>query len=192
MPSWDRNSNPQEAVPCLTGESVGTRSPTWIINCYMRHGQLSICFPSLHQVPIDGWAASPVYTRYPLMLQLGGLLPRLTPDHHAGPHFNSWVDWSSVSKKHTHTHTHLCTYTCTFTHTCTLNRNATTFIAFIQDIFSTDVWCPLLLISVRHNSTYWISSGFSLDIYPVLFCIFVIIHHSCFLPKETGKATKKC
>ena len=49
----------------------------------MRHGQLSICFPSLHQVPIDvtaGWAASPVGTRSP------------------GTHFNSWVDWSSVSK----------------------------------------------------------------------------------------------
>ena len=49
----------------------------------MRHGQSSICFPSLHQVPIDvtaGWAASPVGTRPP------------------GPHFNSWVDWSNVSK----------------------------------------------------------------------------------------------
>ena len=46
MQSWGRTSSPQEAVPCLTGEGVGTRSPTWTFNCYMRHGQLSICFPS--------------------------------------------------------------------------------------------------------------------------------------------------
>jgi len=35
----------------------------------VRHGQqFDICFPSLHQVPIDvtaGWAASPVGTRPP-------------------------------------------------------------------------------------------------------------------------------
>ena len=83
MPSWGRTSNPQEAVPCLTVEGVGTQSPTCTFTCYMRHGQLSICFPSLHQVSIDvtaGWAASPVGTRPP------------------GPHFNSWVDWSNVSK----------------------------------------------------------------------------------------------
>jgi len=38
----------------------------WVSNCYARQGQLGICFPSLHQVPIDvtaGWAASPVDTR---------------------------------------------------------------------------------------------------------------------------------
>ena len=83
MSSWGRTSNPRETVPCLTGEGVGTQSPTWTFNCYMRHGQFSICFPSKHQVPIDvtaGWAASPVGTRPP------------------GPHFNSWVDWSNVSK----------------------------------------------------------------------------------------------
>ena len=83
MPSWGRTSNPQKAVPCLTVEGVGTQSPTWTFNCYMRHGQLSICFPSLHQIPIDvtaGWAASSVGTRPP------------------GPPFNSWVDWSNVSK----------------------------------------------------------------------------------------------
>ena len=75
MPSWGRTSNPQKAVPCLTVEGVGHLD----LHCYMTHGQLSICFPSLHQVPIDvtaGWAASPVGTRPP------------------GPHFNSWVDWS--------------------------------------------------------------------------------------------------
>ena len=80
MPSWDKTSNLQEAVPCLTGESVGNQSPTWTLNCYMRHEQLSICFSSLLQVPIDvtaGWAASPVGTRPP------------------GPHYNSWVDWSN-------------------------------------------------------------------------------------------------
>ena len=37
MPSWGRTSNPQEAVPCLTGEGVGTRSPTWTFTCYIRH-----------------------------------------------------------------------------------------------------------------------------------------------------------
>jgi len=42
-----------------------------------RHGQqFDICFP-----------------RYPLMLQLGGLLPQATRSP-----FNSWVDWSNVSK----------------------------------------------------------------------------------------------
>ena len=83
IPSWGRTGNLQGAVLCLTGEGVDTQSPTWTFHCYMRHGQLSICFPSLHQVPINvttGWAASPVGTRPP------------------GPHFNSWVDWSSVSK----------------------------------------------------------------------------------------------
>ena len=83
MPSWGRTNNLQEAVPCLTVEGVGTQSPTCTFNCYMRHGQLSICFPSLRQVPIDvtpGWAAPPVGTRPP------------------GSHFNSWVDWSNVSK----------------------------------------------------------------------------------------------
>ena len=75
MHSWGRTSNPQEVVPCLIVEGVGHLD----LHCYMRHGQLSICFPSLHQVPIDvtaGWATSPVGTRPP------------------GPHFNSWVDWS--------------------------------------------------------------------------------------------------
>ena len=46
----------------------------------VRQGQLGICFPSLHQLPIDvtaGWAA-----------------PQLTP----GPHLNSWVECSNVSK----------------------------------------------------------------------------------------------
>ena len=40
--------------------------------------------PELHQVPIDvttGWAASPVFTRYPFRYPL-----------------NSWVDWSNVGK----------------------------------------------------------------------------------------------
>ena len=74
MPSWGGTSNLQEAVPCLTDEGVGIRSPTWTFNSYMRHGQLSIWFPSLYQVPIDvtaRWAVSPVGTRPP------------------GPHFNS-------------------------------------------------------------------------------------------------------
>ena len=31
------------------------------------------------------------------MLQLGGLLPQLAPGHQV-PIFNSWVDWSNVSK----------------------------------------------------------------------------------------------
>ena len=49
----------------------------------MRQGELGICFPSLHQVPIDvtvGWAASPVDNGPP------------------GPHLYSWIDWSNVSK----------------------------------------------------------------------------------------------
>jgi len=43
----------------------------------------STCFPNLHQIPNDvtaGWAASPVDTRS------------------LGPHLNSWIDWSDVSK----------------------------------------------------------------------------------------------
>ena len=73
IPSWGRTGNLQETIPCLTGEDVGTQSPTH------QHGQLVF--------------ASPVNTRYPLMLQLGGPLPQLTPGHH----LNSWVD--------THAHT---------------------------------------------------------------------------------------
>ena len=54
------------------GDGVGTQSPTWTS-------------------PIsETWTAvltfaSPVYTRYPLMLQLGGLLPQLAP----GPHLTA-------------------------------------------------------------------------------------------------------
>ena len=36
----------------------------------VRGQQFDICFPSYYQVPIDvtaGWAASPVYTRSPLI-----------------------------------------------------------------------------------------------------------------------------
>jgi len=65
----------QEAVPCLTDEGVNTQDihplcETWTVG---------ICFPILHQVPIDvtaWWAASPVDTRPP------------------GPHLYSWVDWN--------------------------------------------------------------------------------------------------
>ena len=58
----------------LTGEGVGTQSLTWTFTHYVRHGQLAF--------------ASPVYTRYLLMLQLGGLLPQLAPGP-PGPHLNS-------------------------------------------------------------------------------------------------------
>ena len=34
-------SNLQEAVPCLTGEGVGTQSSTWTVVHYMIHGQLA-------------------------------------------------------------------------------------------------------------------------------------------------------
>ena len=64
-----RRSNP------LTDEGVGTRSPTWIVTYYE---QLAFAFP-VYQVPID-------------VVQLGRLLPQLTPGH-----LNSWVDWSNVS-----------------------------------------------------------------------------------------------
>ena len=43
----------------------------------MRHGQLSIYFPSLYQVPIDvtaGWAASPVGTRPPVTRQFNKMI----------------------------------------------------------------------------------------------------------------------
>ena len=50
--------------------------------------QIEVVEPKVPQRPHtskrdkDSWAfASPVYTRYPLMLQLGGLLPQLTPGH---------------------------------------------------------------------------------------------------------------
>ena len=46
----------------------------------------------------DSWAfAPPVYTRYPLMLQLGGLLPWLT----RGPHL--MAGWTGVFPPHTYT-----------------------------------------------------------------------------------------
>ena len=64
-------------------------------------GQLGICFPSLHQVPIDvtaGWAASPVDTRPP------------------DPYLNSWV--------HTHQYS-ACWHTLDIAHTIEL----TAFIA---------------------------------------------------------------
>ena len=62
-----RTGNLQEDKPCLTGEVVGTQASTWSFTHYARHGQLAF--------------ASPVNTRYPLMLYLGGLLPQLTPGH---------------------------------------------------------------------------------------------------------------
>jgi len=65
--SWCRTHNAQEAVPYLTGEGVDTQSPTWILTYYARHGQLAF--------------ASPGYTRYTLMLKLGGLLAQLIKDH---------------------------------------------------------------------------------------------------------------
>ena len=59
---------------------------------------------------MESWAfASPVYTRYLLMLQLGGLLPHLTPGH-----LNSWVDWSNVSntrKQQQHQNDHTWNWT---------------------------------------------------------------------------------
>ena len=59
--SRDRTSNPQGPVPYPTSVGAGTQSPT----CCSTHGQLAF--------------ASQVNTRYSLMLQLGGLLPQLTP-----------------------------------------------------------------------------------------------------------------
>ena len=70
-------STPQEAVLYLTDEDVGT---------------VDICYPSLHQVPIDvtaGWVASPVGTRPP------GLYL----------HSNILTTWQCYT--HTHTRTHL-------------------------------------------------------------------------------------
>jgi len=43
-----RISDPQEAVPCLTDKGVGTRSPTWILTYYARHGQLSFASQHTH------------------------------------------------------------------------------------------------------------------------------------------------
>ena len=51
--SWGRTSNPQEDCPSLTDRSRGTQSSTTTSHCQLRQGQLGICFPSLHQVPID-------------------------------------------------------------------------------------------------------------------------------------------
>ena len=46
----------------------------------------------------DSWAfASPVNTRYPLMLQLGGLLSQVTPGHEI-LNIYSWVYWRNVGK----------------------------------------------------------------------------------------------
>ena len=63
--------------------------------------QIEVAEPKVPQRPHtvkrdkDSWAFTPsILTGYPLMLQLGGLLPQLTP----GPHLYSWVDWSNVSK----------------------------------------------------------------------------------------------
>ena len=102
-------------MSCLTGEGVGIPHLDLYHYLIVKHGQLAF--------------ASLVDTRYPLMLQLGELLPQLTP----GPHLNSWVDWSNVSKiscsrkqqqqvgmhvcTHTHTHTHARTHAHTHTHT---------------------------------------------------------------------------
>jgi len=57
-----------------------THSSTTTSHHKMRKGQLSICFPSYYQVPIDvtaGWDVSPVNMRSP---------------------FNRWVNWSNASK----------------------------------------------------------------------------------------------
>ena len=57
-----------------------------------------------------GEFASPLNTRYPLMLQLGGLLPQ-TPDHQV-PN----IQLGRLGT-HTHAHTHVHTHTRTRTHT---------------------------------------------------------------------------
>ena len=76
--SWGRASNPQEDCPVLKERG--------------RHNDLN----TTKRVK-NSWAfTSPVGTRYSLMLQLGGLLPQLTPGHQVP--INSWVDWSNMSK----------------------------------------------------------------------------------------------
>ena len=67
----------------LPGAGLVTRRRT------VQVSQLEVVEPKVPQQPHtakqdkDSWAfASPVYTRYPLMLQLGGLLRQLTPGHH--------------------------------------------------------------------------------------------------------------
>ena len=67
--SWGRASNPQEDHPSLTDRGHRTKSSTTILHCRTRKGQLGI--------------ASPLYTKYPLMLLLGRLLPQF-PIYTAG------------------------------------------------------------------------------------------------------------
>jgi len=52
------------------GDGVGTQSPTWT-------SPISETWTAVWHLLL----ASPVYTRYPLMLHLGGLLPQLAPGH---------------------------------------------------------------------------------------------------------------
>jgi len=76
--------------------------------------QIEIVEPEVPQWPHsakrdkDSWAfASPVYTRYPMMLQLGGMLPQLTHST-AG---TMWVKFLARGWMHTNTHTHTYTHT---------------------------------------------------------------------------------
>jgi len=73
--SVGRTSNLQE----MHLSRCGHQSPTWFLFPCVQHRQLAF--------------TSPVITRYPWMLQLGGLLPQLT---HV-PYRYSWADWSKVS-----------------------------------------------------------------------------------------------
>jgi len=65
--SWGRANNQQEGCPGLADRNCRTKVPQ----------RSHTAKPDK-----DSWAfASPVYTGYPLMSQLGGLLPQLTPGH---------------------------------------------------------------------------------------------------------------
>ena len=74
--------------------------------------------------------ASPVITRHPSMLQLGGLTP--------APHLYSWVDWSNVSKV-----------------SCSRNNNNTKVATsgIEPTTFQLESWCPDHLVTQAHHTS---------------------------------------